>query len=464
MSAVLPVQIRTPFVMLFMQRWGECAMRIIMQIQTNFLLKQRPSPTQRHSGEADAYNQPCRWSTCFLCLWLVLQVLLVQPDISAAYDFESFARRLGPQDAAIVADPDGNILFSHNAHKALIPASTLKILTALTAFHYLGTAYRFPTEFYMDAHGNLKIKGYGDPLLISEVVADISKNLAESLRKGSGHVQDIIIDHTYFEHPIVIPGVTDSSEPYDAPNGALCVNFNTVNFKKTKGKYVSAEPQTPLLPMTLKRIRASGLSQGRIRLSLINQEIFFYAGNLFKYFLESNGLKISGRVTMGHVLKGDRLLLTHLSPFTLDQVVMKMMAFSNNYTANQILLHTGAYVFGAPGTLEKAVETASEYAKNHLKGADIRMSEGSGISRENRITAAAMLSVLNEFKPYHHLLEQEGNDVFKTGTLKDISTRAGYIKTNESALYPYAILINTPGKSARQLGKVLQLILLPADE
>ena len=440
------------------------AMRNIIQTKTEFLLKQRPSAALSPLAGSSAYNRDCRWLPVFLRVLLLAYVLFVQAGPSAAYDFKSFAGRLGPQDAAIVADPSGDILFSHNAHKALIPASTLKILTALTAFHYLGTSYRFPTEFYMDSNANLIIKGYGDPLLISEVVADISEHLAELLRKGSGHVQDIIIDHTFFKHPIVIPGVTDSSEPYDAPNGALCVNFNTVNFKKTAGNYVSAEPQTPLLPMALKRIQESGLSQGRIRLSLIDQEIFYYAGNLFKYFLESKGLKISGRVIMGRVQKGDRLLLRHSSPFTIDQVVMKMMAFSNNYTANQILLHTGAHVFGAPGTLEKAVNTVQTYTLKQFKGTHIRISEGSGISRKNRITAAAMLSVLNEFKPYHHLLEQEGNDVFKTGTLKDISTRAGYIKTNESALYPYAILINTPGKSARQLGKVLQLILLPADE
>ena len=42
---------------------------------------------------------------------------------------------IGKQDAAIIADPQGRIIFSKNADKNLIPASLLKILTALVALH-----------------------------------------------------------------------------------------------------------------------------------------------------------------------------------------------------------------------------------------------------------------------------------------------------------------------------------------
>jgi D-alanyl-D-alanine carboxypeptidase/D-alanyl-D-alanine-endopeptidase (penicillin-binding protein 4) len=365
---------------------------------------------------------------------------------------------LGPNDAAIVADSKGNILFSHNPDKALIPASTLKLLTALTTFHYLGNDYRFTTEFYLDHASNLKIKGYGDPLLISEVIDEISTMLINKLNDPSTTVGDIIIDHSFFKHPITIPGVTDSNEPYDAPNGALCVNFNTVNFKKTGEMFVSAEPQTPLLPMVLDRIQSSGLKNGRIRLSSNRDEIFQYAGYMFKHFFEKRGLTVKGQVRTGKVREADTLTLSYASPFTLEQVVMKMMTYSNNFMANQILLRTGAHLFNQPGTLQKAVDAAQAYARKAFSE-NLQIAEGSGISRKNRITAKGMLAILKKFKPYHHLLTMEGNDIFKTGSLKDISTRAGYIKTGETVLYPYAILLNSPKKSAQRMAGELQEIL-----
>ena len=61
-------------------------------------------------------------------------------------------------------DPVGRVIWSHNPDQAMVPASTLKILTSLATLHTLGSDYRFPTDFLLDAEDNLVIKGYGDPL------------------------------------------------------------------------------------------------------------------------------------------------------------------------------------------------------------------------------------------------------------------------------------------------------------
>ena len=186
--------------------------------------------------------------------------------------------------------------FSKNADTLLIPASTLKLLTSLAALHYLGEDFRFKTEFYLDPDQNLVIKGYGDPLLISEELKEIAKTLATHIST----YKDLVLDTSYFDEPLVIPGVTSSLQPYDSPNGALCVNFNTVFFKKnTTGKFVSAEPQTPLLPFVLPKIKASRLSQGRILLSSEDDECVQYAGHMFQYFLSENGAAGSGEIRVG---------------------------------------------------------------------------------------------------------------------------------------------------------------------
>lgn len=363
---------------------------------------------------------------------------------------------IGNNDAITVANPQGYIIFSKNGDKKLIPASTLKIFTALVALHYLGPDYRFITEFYQDNNQNLKVKGYGDPLLISEVLTEIAASL--SLRVNA--VTDIVLDDSYFDQPLTIPGISSSSEPYDAPNGALCVNFNTVYYKKVNGTYISAEPQTPLLPFALKKIKISKQNEGRIVLSHNNDECTLYAGHLFKYFLEKEGVQINGGVKIGRVQKEkDTLVFTYVSQFTLLEIIEKLLEHSNNYTTNQILIAAGTQAYSPPGTLDKGVQAAISYAKNILHLKNFKIAEGSGISRENRISANDLERVLEAFAPHHHLLRYEDGDFYKTGTLLGINTRAGYIENAEGALYRYAILINTPGKSADRITRRLLSVL-----
>jgi len=388
---------------------------------------------------------------------LYLALVGIQP--AQAIDFKGLQNLVGPGDAVIISDPDNRICFSHNIEALMIPASTLKLLTALTAFHTLGKNYRFRTEFYLDVQSNLKIKGYGDPLLISEVIADISATLHDLLKANTHSVSNIIVDSSYFDTAVVIPGVTDSIEPYDAPNGALCVNFNTVNFQTIQGQYTSAEPQTPLLPMVIPRIHKTGLAQGRITLSHQKDELVFYAARLFKYFLEQANVKITGKVLLGRVESADKRILLYHSPFSLKQVVEKMMTYSNNFMANQILLEAGIAQSGPPGTLLKGVAAVREYARNELILHGLQITEGSGISRKNRITAKNLHQVLLKFRPHYRLLRQDGADFYKTGTLKNISTRVGFIGQDEDTRYAYVIFCNTPGRSATPVRNRLLEIL-----
>jgi len=371
-------------------------------------------------------------------------VLISSPLL--AQEFSDLDRFIGEQDSILVTGPQGQIVFSKHAEKKLIPASILKIFTSLVALHFLGNDYRFPTEFYLDEQSNLKIKGYGDPLLISEMVAKISQVLG-FLLKNTQPMNDLVLDDSYFGQPLTIPGVTSSSQPYDAPNGALCVNFNTVNFKRTSEGYVSAEPQTPLLPYVLKKIRASKLNRGRIVFSHNKNEITIYAGELFQYFLKKQGVRFKGTTRLGKINgKTDRLIFRYHSVSSLEQIVAKLLEHSNNFTTNQLLIAAGARASGSPGTLAKGVALASDYAKNELEIENITIAEGSGISRNNRVSASQMDRVLQEFLPYHNLMRREGREFYKTGTLYGISTRAGYIETANGELYRYVILLNTSGK------------------
>jgi D-alanyl-D-alanine carboxypeptidase/D-alanyl-D-alanine-endopeptidase (penicillin-binding protein 4) len=373
-----------------------------------------------------------------------------------AQELADLQRFIGKNDSILVTNANGQIILENNADKKRIPASILKIFSSLVALHYLGDDYRFPTEFYLDGQSNLKIKGYGDPLLISEVVSKISQVLAVLL-KNSQPLNGLVLDDSYFQQPLTIPGITSSPQPYDAPNGSLCVNFNTVSFKRTSHGYVSAEPQTPLLPFVIEKIKASKLKRGRIVFSHNKNEIALYAGKLFQYFFEKQGIRFNGMVKLGRINENtDRLIFKYVSSSSLAEIVVKLLEHSNNFTTNQLLIATGAKIIGPPGTLAKGVTIASDYAREMLGLEDMMIVEGSGISRDNRISALQMDRILQEFLPYHYLMRRQGREYYKTGTLYGVSTRAGYIKRSDGEFYRYVIMFNTPGKSTDSL--ILRLL------
>jgi D-alanyl-D-alanine carboxypeptidase/D-alanyl-D-alanine-endopeptidase (penicillin-binding protein 4) len=384
-------------------------------------------------------------------------VALFSPQSTfAANNFAIFETHIGPREAMLIADPDRRVLFSKNEQQPLIPASILKVLTALAALHYLGPDFRFKTEFYLDAHSNLKVKGYGDPLLISETLTEISLKLAQALHGEPNQLSNIVLDDSHFASPLVVPGIASSSQPYDAPNGALCANFNTVNFFHRHGATISAEPQTPLVPFVMQTIRSSGLRQGRISLSSTNHENTRYVGHLLRHFLEQDGVMTHGKVQVGTVNNAtDTLIRRHYSTFSLQDAIAFMLEHSNNFIANQILITMGVNVFGPPGTVRKGVSAVEAFTREVLGIRGIEIAEGSGISRDNRITANAMLRVLDAFQPYHKLMQQKGRLFYKTGSLSGVRTRAGYITTSGTDLYPFVVMINKPGKSPDRIVKML---------
>jgi len=395
---------------------------------------------------------------------LFLALFLSPPNhANAASGLSSLLKK---NDACMLLAPDGREVVSIHEDTSLIPASTLKIFTALVGFHYLGADYRFPTEIYISDEGDLTIKGYGDPRLVSEVLQQLAIEIKSRLPEGTTTIRDMVLDDTYFTSPLTIPGVSDSREPYDAPNGALCANFNTINFKKLKdGTYVSGEEQTPLLPAVLDRVKKSGLREGRIPLFKGREETTGYTGHLLAWYLEENGIAMTGSIRFAAVdTERSRLLLTFRSPYRLSEVVSALLEYSNNFMANQILIAAGARAYGCPGNLEKGIQAAKTYAMEQLHLDDLNIAEGSGISRENRITARRMLTVLKTFAPYRTLLRHEDDVYYKTGTLKGIASRVGYLMDGEGNAYPFVVMLNDSERNMRRVMERLEQKRVNSDQ
>jgi D-alanyl-D-alanine carboxypeptidase/D-alanyl-D-alanine-endopeptidase (penicillin-binding protein 4) len=390
----------------------------------------------------------------FLLIFGVVTFVWVATGFGAS-ESEGVTALIGAEDSILVVDPQGSIIIAKHDNQKLIPASILKIFTSLVALHYLGPDHRFQTDFFFDNDANLKIKGYGDPRLTSEIVREISRLLAALIGKAT-IINDLIVDDSYFSQPLTIPGISSSSQPYDAPNGALCVNFNTVYFKHTQSGYISAEPQTPLLPYAEKIIIARNEKAGRIALSRVNRENTIYAGKLFEYFLKQEGVQFRGDVKLGRVNNAhDTLIFRYPSRLTLTEIISGLLEHSNNFTTNQLLISAGIKAYGPPGNLVKGVEAALAYASKELGIEDMTIAEGSGIYRQNRVSARQMMRVLEEFEPNYVLLRQKGRDFYKTGTLHGIHTRAGFIASQNGGNYRYVVMVNATGKSTRPIMRQL---------
>ena len=147
-----------------------------------------------------------------LLLGTALVLSCLPPDLLASGE-EQVLRLIGPQDAVILAGPDNALLLHKHADEKLIPASTLKLVSALAVMECLGRDYRFETHVYAGPDNAITIKGFGDPLLISEIVTDMVAAVRRAARQRNLQIQRLYVDDSYFKNPSLSPVPLRRSSP-----------------------------------------------------------------------------------------------------------------------------------------------------------------------------------------------------------------------------------------------------------
>lgn len=363
------------------------------------------------------------------------------------------------ENGGYILTRSGTAVSALNTDRLFIPASTIKIATSLLALETLGPSHRIKTEFYLRRGRILCIKGYGDPYLTSERVEEIARTLKE---KGVSRIDEIIVDDSYFSLESAADGSENSRNPYDAENGALAVNFNSVQLTRhDSGIIASAEPQTPLLPVTrdIGLLVDNGLQ--RVNVSAFKNENdtivpLRYAAELFAELLRRQDVEVAAIYRRGRIDGGDRLLYTYPSRKTVSEMVKGCLSHSNNFIANQLFLYSGAVRFGPPATWDKGRRALAEIlvSRAAIPEDRFRIIEGSGLSRKNRISPAAMIRLLDAFKPYANLLRQKDGILLKSGTMSGVYGYGGYFSSGER-LDPFIILLNQPVNSRDSVLKLL---------
>lgn len=358
-------------------------------------------------------------------------------------------------NGAILLAGHGQPLVAINPDAPLTPASTLKIATSLMAINILGEDFHFTTYLYL--HNNmLYIQGSGDPFLVSEEIAKMAAMLRD---KGITKIDGIVLDDSRFKLKKE-DFYGNSNNPYEALNGALAVNFNTINVEKSPdGKVRSSERQTPTLP--LMQDFAANLPAGTQRISLPRRQsvTLRYCGELFRAIFKKSNIRVNGSWQHGKVPANVVPVLTYQSSKTLAELLKGMLLYSNNFTANQLFLRCAVDKSEGPITWEKARHTARQYFARHgFSEKDLFIYEGSGLSRKNRITARAMLRLLHLFSPYRALLPEKKGGLVKSGTLDGVYCYAGYLDPHGGS-FPFVIMLNQARNTRDTILARLQRVL-----
>lgn len=369
----------------------------------------------------------------------------------------------------VLLDANQTLLQAKNGQTFYVPASTTKLITALLAIEHWGLQHRFKTEFYLRQQAGQKpilvVKGFGDPFLVSEELQMIASHLKSELAQlGVNEISSIQLDVAYYQPDLIMPGTSQSSNPYDAIPSAVAANFNTINVIKSGSVMKSAEEQTPLVTTGKQIVENSNEYQKikngkklRINLGANVERTQRYFAELLQAFLQQEGIKVGNEVVWQSVTEQDTLLYRHLNSRSLADVIKPMMKYSTNFIANQLALNLSVEVLGGQASKNKVQKAYQQLLNRRFDWQDFYIEDGAGLSRNNRLSPVQLIDVLHAFKPWRHLLPEIEQRVFaKSGSLIGVSTLAGYLEKDQE-LWPFAMMINqkVPYRFRNKLAKEL---------
>ncbi|MBX2847108.1 MAG: D-alanyl-D-alanine carboxypeptidase [Acidiferrobacterales bacterium] len=377
-------------------------------------------------------------------LGLLLLLCCICVTASASQEYASSVSLLESQgfsdkDAVLLVDEQGKVVYQWRAEQLMVPASLAKLATAQLAIKKLGLDYRFYTEFYR-VENQLWIKGYGDPYLVSE---ELDHLVAQLGSMDLTWVRSLHIDSSYFLDENV-PGRTTVNDPYNAPLSAVAANFNTVMLRKAGGKIKSGEPQTPLTPLAITLAKGlKNLSSKSQRINLINRQ---NAQTNMAQILLAKLQQTSWPIFIDQQLPEQaELILRYQNTHSVRDIIRGMLEYSNNFMANQLFLSLADSSDVKTVSFEKAMNYAHVALCDDYAWRGHRLLDGSGLSRQNRLSATQIDDLLNSLQAQKRLFKKMAHakaEIYaKTGTLSDVRSYAGFINVKNKK-YRFVFLFN----------------------
>lgn len=441
----------------------------------------------------------------FRCFWLLALLLASQAQ---ARSLDAVLSQLPPgaQLALLVQPLDGGALqVDHNSELLLPPASTQKLLTALAAELQLSDAFRFVTRLEGQGkttggtwQGDLKLRLSGAPDLSRAQVGELLDQLqAQGVSRING---DLLLDGRVFSGYERAPGWPwdNLGVCYSAPASAFTIEHNCVaasldtrNQQHQARLYVpphqpvSIAADVALVSAELKQASLCDLlldrgpgnvyqlhgcvtrERQRWPLNFAVNDTAAYLGDILVQELDQKGIGLSGRIrTLDQIDGGQWQTLARVESAPLAELLQEMLQDSDNLYADNLLKTLGAQRSGI-GSFAVGVRELKQILREQA-GIELGLStlkDGSGLSRDNLLTARQLASVLgyldrhpqlstNQALPvagesgtlkYRRSLRQaplSGNIRAKSGTVNGASNLAGFIQAASGKRYLFVLMLS----------------------
>jgi D-alanyl-D-alanine carboxypeptidase/D-alanyl-D-alanine-endopeptidase (penicillin-binding protein 4) len=422
----------------------------------------------------------------------------------------------------------GQTLYERDARKLLKPASNTKLYTAALALERLGPEYRIRTSIYArqppdargEIEGDLVVFGRGDPSFAARFNqgshADNLAPLAQALaRAGVKRIRgDLIADESYFKGPPLGSGWMwdDLGYYYGAEVSALTVEDNVVDLVLRPGAAVHDPIRIQTLPATsyltfsnraLTTATNSGPAQLRLHRPLGENTVYVHGhipidatnvydavtvhrpalwfGTLLHQSLARHGIIVEGTPRAVDALEREIQPLdtntwseiAFVESRPLNEILGRMLKPSQNLYAQLLLLQVGATSMRNHARTNRLERWTEDRGLDEMKGflqevgidhKEVRLEEGSGLSRGTLLTPNATTQLLAYFNHHRHRdafrealplagvegtlrrrlrgTRAAGNVRAKTGTLRYVYTLSGYVTNRASDELAFSLMLN----------------------
>ncbi len=308
----------------------------------------------------------------------------------------------------------------YHSQQMALPASTMKVITALAALLQLGPDYRFHTQLESKGslsgdtlRGDLVARFGGDPTLTRQ---DLRNMVAALKKQGVQHIDgNLVIAPSVFPSHDKAPGWPWN----DTLTGCLTQR---------------SEP----LP-----------------LAFAIQDGASYAGAILKSELQSAGIDYTGHLVRQTQVTEPGTVLAATQSAPLHDLLKIMLKKSDNMIADTVFRTIGHERFGVPGTWRAGSDAVRQILRQKANidlGNSIQV-DGSGLSRHDLISPATMMQVLQyiaqndqqlnyismlplagydgtlRYRGGLHEAGVDGKVSAKTGSLQGVYNLAGFMTT-----------------------------------
>ena len=391
---------------------------------------------------------------------------------------------------------------SHQAQVRVNPASLMKLATTSAALDTLGPAFVWRTPVYVDGpvrdgvlQGSVYVRGSGDPRLGVERLWLLMRRIQGlGIQKIQG---DIVLDRSAFDVAARDAASFDGEplRPYNAAPDALLINFKslliqfvpdrTANVARVQVEPPMAGVQFPTsVPLSAgdcsdyrSGLRADWSNPTHIRFAgsypaVCGEKMWpiayaapqQFAPRAIAGMWQQLGGQLSGQVRDGPV-PAQLAPLFSVESASLAETIRDINKYSNNVMAQQLFLTLSQQQRGI-GSFESSRDAMQRWWRERVGGDMPTFDNGSGLSREERISAQSLARLLQVIwaSPYMSELmsslpvtgldgtmkrsKAQASAHLKTGSLRDVAGVAGFVDSTSGKRWVVVAVLHHPNANA----------------